>query len=342
MTPTQWKQAVKEDGFYHIYNPDCGQTRSSCKEIVQALPGPSVFHIRGRSSACRVIVTLLHGDEPSGLRAVLEVMRRNTLPITDIKLVIVSVDAAALPPLFSHPFEPGKRDLNRCFREPFLYQENHTAHDLYQLLNSLDAQCVVNLHDTAPDIPNFALTVDTTPAHLALSSYFCDTVLHSPIHIGALTDLPLTGPVVSVYTPKTFDVKSNKKLIQGLLALWQDETLAEHTPVRIISQPRRLELRRSAALTYSDKPVFGVNCTLRSDIEVCSLVTLQAGDMLGWVDHNRLDHFRIIGRSCREKVSRFFSANNNCLTVNQPTRLFLPSKNPELAKSDCLFYFSSD
>ncbi|MBU2977146.1 hypothetical protein [Alteromonas sp. C1M14] len=342
MTPTLWNQAVKQDGFYHIYNLDCGQIPSSCQEVVEGLPGPAVLHIKGMSSVCRVIVTLLHGDEPTSLRTVLDVLHKNILPATNIKIVIVSVDAAALPPLFSHPFEPGKRDLNRCFREPFLYQDSHPANNLYRLLDGLSPECVINLHDTASGVPSFALSMNKTPAHVALGSYFCDTLIHSPIIIGALTDLPLEGPVVSVYTPQNAATKTNEKLTKGLLALWQDKSVQGQTEVQTISQPRRLELRRSAALTYSDKPVFGVNCTLRNDIESCSFVTLQPGDTLGWVDHNRLDHFRIVGRSNREQVSTFFSANDNCLTVNQTTTLFLLSKNPELAKSDCLFYFSAE
>lgn len=342
MSTTLRDQCVKQDGLYHIFDIAQHQLPATPKELIQNLAGPTVLHINGKGPGCRVITTLIHGDEPHALRAVLAQLREGNQPAVNIKIVIIAVDAAALPPVFSHAFCTGKRDLNRCFREPFLYQQSHIIHALLCFLEREQPAAMLDLRDSAPGVTTFAMANSNDPAHLILTSYFCDLLVSSPTETGAITNIPLSCPVVSLHAPADYAPALQTALLRSLAGFWCAEQLTLQQDVQVIANPRRLELRRSAAITYSDRPVFGVNCTLRSDIEQCSFVTQQPGDVLGWVDHSKLEHFRVAGRSNREKARDFFSADDNCLTVTQPLTLFMTTKNSDLAKSDCLFYFATE
>lgn len=91
-------------------------------DLLCALPGPTHIQLLGRDgSRCRVVVTLSHGNEPSGLSAVHALLRQGIEPTVDIHIFIVNVnvDAARAQPFFSHRMLPGDRDLNRCFKAPF-------------------------------------------------------------------------------------------------------------------------------------------------------------------------------------------------------------------------------
>lgn len=341
MTATFRENGIEQNGFYHFYELNPEILPETPAEVIQQLPGPSVLHIKGQSNRCRVITALLHGDSGNSLRALLATLKKSGVPAYNMKIIIVSVDAAKLSPTFSHPYLPGRRDINRCFREPFLYQSDHLANRLLNFLEIWKPDVLIDIHDTPALTRTFAISISDSEGHKTLASYFTDCLIYSPITIGALTDLNIGCPVISVHATSDYSGIQQSELYKNLTRFWQADKLTQQRSVRIMSKPRRLELRRSAALTFSDKPVFGVNCTLRQDIENCSFTTQQAGDVLGWVDHNKLDHFRVVGRTPREKVTDFFSADDNCLTVARPMMLFVLAKNPDLAKSNCLFYFST-
>ena len=52
-------------------------------------------------SRTRVATTLLHGNEPSGLRAFLAWLRTGAVPAVDTRLIVAGVEAALAPPGFA-------------------------------------------------------------------------------------------------------------------------------------------------------------------------------------------------------------------------------------------------
>ena len=83
-------------------------------DFLQQLGGPAWFTVEGRdTSRRRVIVTLLHGNEPSGLKAVHALLSEEIVPATDLGILVAGADAALCEPLLTHRYIPGERDLNR-------------------------------------------------------------------------------------------------------------------------------------------------------------------------------------------------------------------------------------
>lgn len=106
--------------FYTWTNPDPKDIGGSAVEFLHALPGPTHIHITGEdSSRSRAVVTLLHGNEPSGLHAIYEILKRDIQATVDIHYFILNVDAARQAPGFIYRMLPQHKDLNRCFRPPY-------------------------------------------------------------------------------------------------------------------------------------------------------------------------------------------------------------------------------
>jgi hypothetical protein len=55
----------------HLYDPEPSTIAETVYGFLAQLGGPTAIHITGHDTRrCRVVVTLLHGNEPSGLKAV--------------------------------------------------------------------------------------------------------------------------------------------------------------------------------------------------------------------------------------------------------------------------------
>jgi hypothetical protein len=103
-----------------IDRPRQGDVHADVRAFLSALAGSAAIRITGAERRrCRVVVTLLHGNEPSGARAVLPWLRGGAQPAVDVLCVLAAVRAALQPPGFAQRMLPGERDLNRCFRPPF-------------------------------------------------------------------------------------------------------------------------------------------------------------------------------------------------------------------------------
>ena len=106
--------------FLEVDFPTSLQLGQSPEEWLHTLPGSCWMRIQGKdSSRCRVFTTLLHGNEPSGFRALWRWLRRPEIPRVDLILVIASVQTARIHPPYSLRQRPDGRDPNRCFRPPF-------------------------------------------------------------------------------------------------------------------------------------------------------------------------------------------------------------------------------
>jgi len=104
-------------------------------DFLQQLGGPAWFTLAGRdTSRRRVIVTLLHGNEPSGLKAIHALLSEEIVPATDLGILVAGADAALCEPLLTHRYIPGERDLNRCFKPPRDSNQGELAEAILDLI----------------------------------------------------------------------------------------------------------------------------------------------------------------------------------------------------------------
>ena len=133
-----------------LTNPRPDQIDADPIDWLERLAGPTVIWIDGRESArTRAVVTLLHGNEPSGLLAIHSILRSGEVPLTNLLLVIVSVEAALLEPRFRYRAYPQERDMNRSF--PGSERGSLAGRMAHMFFNQVAVHCthIIDLHTGA-------------------------------------------------------------------------------------------------------------------------------------------------------------------------------------------------
>ncbi|MEQ8954062.1 MAG: succinylglutamate desuccinylase, partial [Gammaproteobacteria bacterium] len=165
-----FERGSQPNAFYFCRDPAPQQLGETAREFLKLLPGPVHIHISGNNpSRSRVVVTLLHGNEPSGLHGIFDILKMGIKPVVDIHCFIPSVDAAKQEPGFVYRMLPHHEDLNRCFRPPFGdSEEQQLARELLQKLESINPECVIDIHNTSGSSPGFGVTTFIDERHDAL------------------------------------------------------------------------------------------------------------------------------------------------------------------------------
>ena len=92
----------------YLKDPIQSELQADFTQFLLSLTGPTVIDISGKNpSKSRVITTLLHGNEPSGLIAMHRWLTQEgeiPTPEVNLRFIICSVEAASTGSLFTHRF----------------------------------------------------------------------------------------------------------------------------------------------------------------------------------------------------------------------------------------------
>ncbi len=329
--------------FTFLRNPSPEELGESPEAFLQQHGGPVCLFVSGAdSSRCRALVTLLHGNEPSGAKAVWRWARSGERPHTDIVCIIASVQAALIPPLFSHRQLPGQRDLNRCFQPPYDDRMGVLAEEVLELLQMHRPEAVVDMHNTSGKGPAFGVVSFEDRLHNALVSLFADQLIVTHLRLGALMETSdLQRPTVTVEVGGRNDLAADQIAFAGLRRYVNAENLFSMEPapktLEVFHNPVRLELQDDLSFCFADLPT-ACELTLRTDIEQYNHGITPAGSHLGWVDNPERAMFRALDMDGQCAAHKLVRLSGQDLITAQALRLFMATNNENIAKSDCLFY----
>ena len=323
----------------HFHNPSKDDLGQNAFEFLLRLGGPSVIHIDGKdNSRCRVVVTLLHGNEPSGLKAIHKLIQQGFLPLTSLKIIIASVVAARTEPIFSHRMLPGQRDLNRCFTDPEFDLQGQLAKAIADQINEFTPEAVIDLHNTSGSGPAFGVSIKDQPEHIALASHFTRRVIHTDIRLGSIMEQNFSCPIVTIEAGGVQDLDADNNAFLGLKSFLTARNLfARKQDMEILRRPRRLEIHSDTTICYADSPDPSKHITIFQGVETLNFGVTHASHVLGWVYGKGLEHFHLDDRN--QDVSTFFRRERGQLLTNCALKLFMVTTRADIAKSDCLFYF---
>ena len=171
--------------FKFVRNPAVDQLGNNVGEFLRWMDGPTCFLLEGQDTGrTRALVTLLHGNEPSGTMALHRWLRSGRKPAVNIVCIVASVGAALEAPLFSHRMLPRARDLNRCFKPPFEDAQGVLAEEILELLKLHKPEAVVDMHNTSGSGPSFGVCTHMDRQHDALVSLFTQRMIVSDLGLG--------------------------------------------------------------------------------------------------------------------------------------------------------------
>lgn len=324
--------------------PLASEVGETVEGFLERLGGPAWIHVPGQDRArTRVVTTLLHGNEPSGVRAVHRWLRSEMTPVVDMVCIIGAVDAAVEPPGFHYRFLPDAKDLNRCFREPFEGREGQLAHTILEWLREVKPEALIDLHNTSGRSPAYGVTTKVALPHLSLTSMFSEQLIQTDLRLGTLLEATEDEwPTIVVECGGASTSGSDQLAYEGLLRFASDGDVLQHTSasnrVHVFQHPIRVELCEGRNVTYEPFPNGRVDLTLLPDVDKYNFDCLQAGDMIGWVGTSHLDVLVARGADGRDQTRELFLENSGRLVMAKPARILMMTTNPTIAANDCLFY----
>lgn len=330
--------------FAFLHNPAESDLAQAPEALLSRYGGPVCIKVDGEDgSRCRALVTLLHGNEPSGLHAVWHWLRGGERPAVNLLLVIASVTAALCEPAFSHRMLPRARDLNRCFRAPFDDEQGRLAQEILTLLELHAPEAVVDMHNTSGRGPDFAVVAFDDPRHDAIAALFTRRLVVCSLNLGALMERSSdTCPIVTVEVGGREDPGANMIALAGLQRFAQAvDVLPQRDRASELDRlhaPLRLELRAGVTLTYADAPQRGHDVTLNPVIEHHNFGTVTVDMPLGWTEADPTQLFQARDAAGLCAVRQLVQVIDGVLYPAQPLILFMITTHTGIAESDCLFY----
>ena len=325
-------------------DPRPQETGATVEEFLTRLGGPTWIHLSGRDAArTRAMTTLLHGNEPSGVRALFQWIRSGTRPAVNLVCFIGSVDAALAPPGFAYRQLPDCRDLNRCFRVPFVGQEGQIAAEVLDRLRKVKPEALIDFHNTSGRGPAYGVSTQRRDPHKALTALFSDHLIVTDLRLGTLMEATEEDfPTITAECGGAGDARADRTALTTLRryatadSLWSDSH--RHDAVKIFHHPIRVELEAGKQVAYGSAPVPDVELTLREDADQFNFGILPQGETLGWVRDSDLNAITARDAKGRNRTAEMFSVVDSRLVVMDASRILMMTTNPHIARSDCLFY----
>lgn len=334
--------------FRFLKNPLAKDMGNNAEEFLRLLGGPACIFLEGEDdSRTRALVTLLHGNEPSGAMAVFRWLKSCQRPAVNTVIILASVAAALESPPFSHRMLPRARDLNRCFKPPFDDAQGALAEEILEILHMHRPEAVIDVHNTSGSGPSFGVCTHLDEQHDALVSLYTQRLIVSNLNMGALMDISEHSyPTVTVEVGGRLDDEAHELAYEGMCRylLTPDVFARPDTDwgLELLHDPIRLELADNVSLTYADKPNPSYDITLKLDVEHHNFGGVTPDTLLGWASAPERSLFSARDMGGRCAVTKLVRIDNGELYPAQPLKLFMITNNAAIAESDCLFYAVAD
>ena len=326
--------------------PAVAELGDSAEDWLARLACATRIDLAGRDrTRCRAVVTLLHGNEPSGTRALREWLAQGEQPAVDLHCFVMGVELALAAPGFHHRTLPGQRDLNRCFLDgpdTPLDPPGRLASELLRQLKELAPEAIIDLHNTSGESPAYGVTTRVDDARLSLTSLFASHMIKTDIHLGSLMEAAEDiCPVVTIECGRAGDPAADRIGLAGLtrFAASDDPTRLQNreTPA-VLLHPVRVALADGARVVYADTPQAGIDITLKTDVDRHNFDPVLPGEVLGWVGERGLAGLCAESGSGDDIVNELFDVREGRLEPRVPLELLMVTTRIEIAEKDCLFY----
>jgi len=327
---------------WHDPSPD--DVAEDPAELLEQLGRPGWIVQSGEDrSRTRAICTLLHGNEPSGLRALCVWLRSGEKPRVNCVYFVGAVEAALEQPHFTRRMRTGGRDLNRCFHGPFEDDEGRLARAVLDRLRDAGPEALLDLHNTSGSGPAYGVATRMTDAHAAMAAPFTDHVILTDLRLGTLIEaVEDDWPSLVVECGGVGDPVADAAALRGLRWFATSESVLipnpSAAPIHVLAHPVRVELSPAHSVAYGEEPNAAAALTLRKDVDRHNFGVVDAGTRIGWVPERSLDVLEARCTQDRSWVEHFFRLEGDELILDRSLRLFMVTTNPSIARDDCLFY----
>ncbi|MCG8421549.1 MAG: succinylglutamate desuccinylase [Proteobacteria bacterium] len=328
-----------------IVDPDPASLAGTAEQFLIELGGPTEILVTGRDrSRWRVLIVLMHGNEPSGPIAAWRWLRSGARPAVDISIFVLAVDAATEPPGFAHRMLPGKRDLNRCFVPPFDDDNGKLAREVLRRIRRRPCEALIDIHNNTGLNPAYGIINRPGLDRLKLVELFTNSCcILSDLNIGALTEVIVDDiSSVAIECGHSRDPAAHDVALAGIERFVNTQDLELDTElnrdISLFDHPIRVRLRNGLTVRFSDQPDPTYDLTLRADIDNHNFHTLDPGTVLGWIQPGCAWPLVALGADQKDVSHLHFAISDDKLIFTTDRVPVMMTTDPIVARQDCLCY----
>jgi hypothetical protein len=321
----------------------------SDEDALVALRGkPALICIPGTQAGKRprFVSCLLHGNEDSGFRAVLEVLRRKDHYPFDLWVFIGNTRAARQEGWFAHRYLDDQEDFNRVWglHNPTT-RMRRCADEVLAEVTAHDPEAAIDLHNNTGDNPPYAVLPVQTPASLRLAALCSNTALLWKLKAHALMEaLAPSCPTVAVECGQAHVPEGTRYALDVLdrfLAADLTDPLAPATPDRVFEMRHRVSVRPEVPFAFGNVLTEDVDLVLSPGLDTANFGMLLAGTELGRVHPGTAMPLRADDMDGQDDAARYFEIKpDGRLVVTEDLTPAMMTTTVIQTRRDCFFYLT--
>jgi len=321
-----------------------GAVPSDVEGFLEFLGIPSLIFVKGRDPhRSRAVVTLLHGNEPSGIRAVHAWLRSGRVPATNTLIFVAAVRTALQPPGFAHRFLPGHTDLNRCWLHPAEGNAGEFAREVLERIRTFQPESLIDLHNNTGHSPAYGVGPTAGRAELGLTSLFTNRFVRNDLRLGTLIEATSDEfTSVSIECGRAGADAADATALAGLeryLAVDDlSAAIAEAKPVALYGDPVRVCVRSRVELAFGEAAVDEADFTVARDIDRHNFERLEPGVQIGWLGRRNRWPIEATSKGGADISRELFASRDGVLETRREIVPIMMTTNRRNALDDCLFY----
>ena len=316
-------------------------------DLVRSLGRPTLVRIPGSGGqAPRCVATLLHGDEQTGLEAIITILRRKRHYPFDLYVVFGNVEAAAADEGFCHRYLDGQEDFNRVWGIGSPTTRQRMAADaILERLRGAQLESLVDVHNNSGDNPFFAIVTRDDVATMHLATRFTTTLLWWDLQVNTLMEAlgnEVAAIAIECGLPEqpestAFAVDGLRRYL-GALPLPDDEVRCDYD---LLGDLRRVSVRPEVRFRFGGGLDRDHDFVVADDADVHNFVEVVAGHVLGDVVPGAALPVTVTAPDGRDVTDDYFAVHNGSVVTTRTTTPVMMTRTVEAARKDCLYYLAT-
>jgi uncharacterized protein len=310
------------------------------ERLVEVLPRPTLFDLKGRDPRPLFVSVLLHGDEETGLEAAQELLRRHLAKglSRSLLLFVGNVEAAAA----GVRTLPGQRDFNRIWPGTTLTEDPFArmAQFVFDYAARRPLFASVDIHNNTGFNPHYGCVSRLEPKFLALARLFSRTIVHSERPLGVQTNaFTRLCPAVTVECGKVGEGKARDHAIELLEACLSIAELPDHPPSPQDLNPLRtyviVRVPPTATLSFDGAPA---DFMFPANLDHLNFSELAAGATFGRVGDGAQRLELAPGDGAETAPEGYFDYADGEIRLARAAIPAMLTTKPAAVRQDCLCY----
>jgi succinylglutamate desuccinylase len=310
------------------------------ERLIDVLPRPTLFDLKGRDPRPLFVSVLLHGNEETGLEAAQQLLRRHLAKGLNRSLLLFvgNVEAAAR----GMRSLPSQRDFNRIWPgTPFIADpQANMAQFVFDYAARRPLFASVDIHNNTGFNPHYGCVSRLEPKSLALARLFSRTIVHFERPLGVqVAAFARLCPAVTVECGKVGEGKAKDHAVELLEACLSITELSDHAP-----SPQDLNLLRTcvivrvpstATFSFDGAPA---DFMFPADLDHLNFSELAAGATFGRLGNGAGRLELASGEGVEATSAGYFDYADGEIRLARPAIPAMLTTKPAAVRQDCLCY----